>query len=300
MLARLQRYITIGLLTAASAWVAVCLVQGSTILAVIGALSLLFGHAIVLAVEFVAMWVVNRTDSTVRATAAQAFAAWCGEVVTAPIVFCWRQPFRSEAVPDSTLGIEARGRRGVVFVHGFVCNRGLWNPWLRRLQRSGVPCLAVNLEPVFGSIDDYVTTIDVAVNRMAAATGRRPVIVAHSMGGLAVRAWMNRCAGDQRVHRVYTIGTPHRGTWLGRFGHTANARQMRLDAQWHLDLLGREPAARCSAFICYYSNCDNIVFPPSSSTLPGADNRHIGGVAHVHLAYRPEIVEDVLQCVTAS
>jgi triacylglycerol lipase len=57
---------------------------------------------------------------------------------------------------------------------------------------------------------------------------------------------------------------------------------------WQQTLVVREPPGRWARFTCFYSHCDNIVFPPSSATLPGADNRHITGTAHVHLADRPE------------
>jgi triacylglycerol esterase/lipase EstA (alpha/beta hydrolase family) len=53
------------------------------------------------------------------------------------------------------------------------------------------------------------------VRRVTQATGLPPVIVAHSMGGLATRAWLRAFSADARVHRVITLGTPHGGTWLG-------------------------------------------------------------------------------------
>ena len=46
--------------------------------------------------------------------------------------------------------------------------------------------------------------------------------------------------------------------------------------------------------VCWYTNCDNIVFPPSTATLPGADNRLVRGVAHVQLAFVPEVIERTL------
>ena len=78
----------------------------------------------------------------------------------------------------------------MLFVHGFFCNRGLWNPWMRRLRAAGIPFVAVNLEPVFGSIDSYASIVEAAVRSLEQATGGAPVIVAHSMGGLAVRSWL--------------------------------------------------------------------------------------------------------------
>ena len=46
-------------------------------------------------------------------------------------------------------------------------------------------------------------------------------------------------------------------------------------------LAAREPAQRFERFTCFYGHCDNIVFPASTATLPGADNRHIAGHARM-------------------
>lgn len=244
-------------------------------------------HAWVMAFEFLCLRIAHGQDPSPPARAGQLLQAWVHEVVTAPVVFCWRQPFFSRAVPDQ-LPSQAAGRRGVLFVHGFVCNRGLWNPQLAALGRQGTPFVAVNLEPVFGSIDDYVPVIDAAVARLERATGLPPVVVAHSMGGLALRAWWAQPGHEARVHHAITLGTPHHGTWLARWALTRNARQMRQMSDWLQRLEAVEPPARRARFSCYYSHCDNIVFPPSTATLPGANNVHVPGHAHVHLVNHPQ------------
>jgi len=293
MLARLQQLITLGLLTVAIGWAVHYMRAGEPAWAAVGAMAIVFGYAIFLAVEFVLLWFVNRDDPAPRASIAQHVAAWWGEVLSAPRVFCWQQPFRTNAVPDFVPA--DAGRRGVVFVHGFVCNRAFWNPQMRRLRALGIPFISVTLEPVFGSIDHYADIIDSAVTRMQQATGLAPVVVAHSMGGLAARAWMDAHRGDGRVERVITIGSPHRGTFLGRWAVSPNARQMRLSSDWQQQLASREPAHRHERFTCFYGNCDNIVFPASTATLAGADNRHIGGIAHVHMASHEDVFKEVLR-----
>jgi len=295
MLARLQQFITLGLLIAAIAWAVHGLRIGEPAWAAVGALLIVFGYALFLAVEFGMLWFVNRSDPAPRASVAQHVAAWWGEVLSAPRVFCWQQPFRTNAVPDFVP--QGSTRRGIVFVHGFVCNRAFWNPQMRRLRPLGVPFISVNLEPVFGSIDHYAEIIDAAVARLHSATGLAPVIVAHSMGGLAARAWMDAHRGDDRAERVITVGSPHRGTFLGRWAVTPNARQMRLSSEWQQRLASREPAHRYERFTCFYGNCDNIVFPATTATLPGADNRHLGGIAHVHMAGHEDVFREALRWV---
>lgn len=250
----------------------------------------------IFAVQLLLQRAVSRRDPAARATASELLRAWWGEARELFPVFYWRLPFRWRAFPDY---VEAgmRGRAGVVLVHGFVCNRGFWSPWMRRLRERGIPHVAVNLEPVFGSIDAYAAVVDDAVRRLASVTGRPPVLVCHSMGGLAARAWL-RTQPNARAARVITIATPHGGTWLARFGYSRNGRQMRLGGPW-VQALGLPPAG-APPFTCWYTNCDNIVFPPSTATLPGADNRLVRGAAHVDLAFHPEVMDGSLALVEAA
>jgi pimeloyl-ACP methyl ester carboxylesterase len=293
MLARLQRFIAAGLLVAAVGWAVAWTVAGHPWWGGAGALAILLGYALFLAAEFAMLYVVQHAESESRPTLRQMWIAWCGEVVTAPRVFLWWQPFRSRAEPDHLPpGVACPG---VVLVHGFFCNRGLWNPWMRELRERGVPFVAVDLEPIFGSIDHYADTVEAAVARIEASTGLPVVVVGHSMGGIAIRAWLARFNADARVRRVVTIGTPHHGTWLARFGHTANGRQMRHRGAWIVDLASREPAERYAKFTCYFGNCDNIVFPSSAAVLTGAENVHVPCTAHVHMAFSPVVFAGVLR-----
>jgi len=294
MLAQLQRLITLSLVAAALGWL-FWFYGDSPVLAVAGFGVIALGYTAFLALEFVFLHHVNKQDPAPQPTWGELVRAWLGETLTAPRVFCWRQPFRANAVPDRLVpSAAARGRRGVVFVHGFFCNRGLWTPWLRRVQADGRAFVAVNLEPVFGSIDDYAPQIDEAVRRVTEATGLPPLLVCHSMGGLAARAWLKRMRAEARVLHVVTIGTPHRGTWLARFGHGHNGRQMRLQSDWQAQLDHGMPEGRHALFTCWYSNCDNIVFPASTATLPGADNRLVRGAAHVQMAFLPQVIDATL------
>ena len=262
-----------------------------------------WGHAAVLALEFALSARANRIDSVTQATTAQRFGAWLQESTLTPAIFLWRQPFRWRDLPDTTAedGQRAAGSR-VVFVHGFVCNRGFWAPWMRVLRGAGVPYTSVNLEPVFGTIDGGVSLIEDAVARAEQLGGLPPTLVCHSMGGLAGRAWLASAPGNlARVGRVVTIGTPHHGTWLARWSRAANGRQMRQHSPWLRALAANEASLHgeqaYARFVCWHSNADQIVFPASTALLPGADNRHVPGVAHVALAFHPRVMRESLAMV---
>ena len=295
-LARLQQFVTLTVAACALAWLAWQWPR-SPLTAAVGFVVISMGYSIFLAIEFVALRFVGGDASAPRPSWSHLARAWAGETVAAAEVFSWRQPFRWSVFPDHLEADPSQpNRRGVVFIHGFVCNRGFWNPWMRRLRQLGHPFVAVNLEPVFGSIDRYVDTIDAAVDRITRATGMPPVLVCHSMGGVAARAWLRARSADHRVHHIITIGSPHNGTWLGRFSHVPNGRQMRLRSDW-LCRLG--PPAAVHKFTCWYSNCDNIVFPAATATLAGADNRLVQAVAHVELAFHPRVMAESLALLSA-
>ncbi|MFT3718094.1 esterase/lipase family protein [Pseudorhodoferax sp.] len=289
MLARLQRLLCLLLALPSLAW-AVGVWPRSPLLALAGLALPVLGYGALLAAEF-ALLVRHGDDPVPRPGAAALLRAWARELGCGLQVFFWRQPFRAAAEPDH---LPAVRRRGVVFVHGLVCNRGFWAPWLRRARAQGLPCVAVSLEPVFGSIDDYAPIVEAAVARLEAATGLPPVLVCHSMGGLAARAWLRRPGAAARVARVVTIAAPHAGTWMARLGHGRNARQMRPGSRWLAELARDEAGAPRPPFTCWYTDCDNVVFPVSTATRAGADNRLLRGQAHVALAFHEEVMRETL------
>lgn len=299
MLARLLRVAVVASWLTALGWVVWCRHAGlGPAATVAGAALALLPQAPLLALEFVLLAALGRDAAAPPASAAQLLRAFAGEVDASWRVFGWRQPFFAGREPDHP-GSGASQRTAVLLLHGYCCNRGLWSPWLRRLRALDIPCQALTLEPAFGRIDDWVPAIESAVQALTRQTGRPPLLVAHSMGGLAVRAWLaaqpDAALADGRVQRVVTIASPHHGTWMARFAHTPNARQMRLGHRWLAELAARESAARRARFTCFYGHADNIVFPATTAMLAGADNRHLSGVAHVAMAFRGEVFDEVLR-----
>ena len=301
MIEKMQRGVVAATVLAALAWLAWAQGAGLGIGAQLaGSLLALAPQAPLLALEFSLLAAVGRDAAVPRASGWALLKAWAGEVLASWQVFNWRQPFFARREPD----LPARpGQTAVLLVLGYFCNRAIWSPWLRRLRAQGLPCTALTLEPAFGRIDDWVPLIERAVAELQRASGRPPLVVAHSMGGLAVRAWLasqpDAAAADQRVLRVITIASPHQGTWMARFGHSPNVRQMRLGHAWLTALAALESPARRALFICFYGHADNIVFPASTAALAGAQNLHLPAVAHVDMVMHPAVWAELQRCLAA-
>jgi pimeloyl-ACP methyl ester carboxylesterase len=303
MLARLQQLMTLGLLLWAAGWLWLFW-PVDRLVALGGAVAILLSYTLILGAEFVLLARAHGADPAPRATRMALWRAWWCEVRVTPRVFFWRQPFRSSAEPDH---LPANGPRtaqdcrpGLVLVHGLFCNRGFWNPWMRLLRTQGRAFIAVNLEPAWGDLDAHDATLANAVARLAEATGQAPLLVGHSMGGLVARRWVAERPAAQ-VAGVVTIGTPHGGTWMARLSRTVHGEQMGLRSAWLRRLealeargahLADEGASGPPPFVCWYSNADNIVFPPSTACLHGADNRFVPVTAHVALAFHPRVMAE--------
>lgn len=255
---------------------------------------LLGGHMLWLLGAQVAMGAATRRAGLLPPPWRERLRACASEARHAPAAFAWRQPLREWAVPDH-LPAAAQGQRGVVLVHGYWCNRGYWAPLHARLVTRGVAVVAPSLEPPFGTIDDWVAGIDAAVARLRAHTGCAPVVVAHSMGGLAVRAWA--CgAGTLAWHRIVTVGSPHHGTALARLAYTPNARQLQAGNTWlaALDAADTDTRAR---MVCITARCDAIVYPATLAQLAGARRVAVAACGHVALGEHPLVWREVLRAL---
>jgi triacylglycerol esterase/lipase EstA (alpha/beta hydrolase family) len=158
------------------------------------------------------------------------------------------------------------------------------------------------MEPITGSIDDYVPTVQRSVLSLCKETGsEKIIIIAHSMGGLVARAYL-REHGLGRIAKVITLGTPHHGTGVARYGVGLNCRQMHWNAEekkgasseWIRQLQESEDIETYRHVVSIYSHHDNIVSPQISSHLSGATNIEFYGIGHVALALHPKVQARVI------
>ena len=88
---------------------------------------------------------------------------------------------------------------------------------------------------------DYVAPVSRRIDEVLAATGAHQlVVVGHSMGGLVARAYL-RTHGVAKVIRLITLGTPHSGSELAKYGIGENACQMWPGSMWLATLASEEP-----------------------------------------------------------
>lgn len=216
------------------------------------------------------------------------------EYVAFILVFTIVQPFERFFMREDKMGLVAKGRLPVLLVHGYECNRGFWWRIRPRLEAAGWTVATLSLEPVFAGIDEYADAIARRIAEVCEATGAGQVIlVAHSMGGLASRAYVRR-HGSGRVARLVTLGSPHHGSRLAVLGMGENARQMVPGSAWLNELNQPHVCPLPKDTVSLYSYHDNYVMPQASSVLPGARNIGVAGVGHLAMAINSRFLKEVL------
>jgi pimeloyl-ACP methyl ester carboxylesterase len=212
------------------------------------------------------------------------------------LIYNLYQPFERFFVGAETPQQLPKGRLPVLLVHGYVCNRGFMLPLRRYLGEHGVSAYSHNLEPLYADIDDYAGGLARRIDQICAATGAdQLVILAHSMGGLAVRAYLRR-HGAGRVAKLITLGTPHHGTVTARLAAGRNGKQMVPGNAW---LLRLNKEALSVPVVSVFSHQDNVVVPQDSAALAGAKILSLSGVGHVSMPFSRPVREIALAEIEA-
>ena len=107
-------------------------------------------------------------------------------------------------------------------------------------------------------------------------------IVAHSMGGLAVRRYLLD-GGASSVRKVVFLATPHRGTLAAKVAWGDGAREMEPGSRFLLDLIRAQPVPAEVRAITIRTPMDLHILPGESATLPGVPDVEVCCPAHTGL-----------------
>jgi pimeloyl-ACP methyl ester carboxylesterase len=187
----------------------------------------------------------------------------------------------------------------ILLVHGMVDNRSIFTFLRRALRRWGFGRVSTLNYSVFTSdVRTAARELGERIEALCAETGYERVhVVGHSMGGVIARYYVQRLGGDQRVHTVVTMGSPHGGTEAARLLPTRLARQLRPDSDVIAEL--REPAADCrTRFVAIWSDLDQLVLPPDRARIDHPDlavrNVAVSDVGHMSLPVDRHVIREIV------
>jgi pimeloyl-ACP methyl ester carboxylesterase len=196
--------------------------------------------------------------------------------------------------------VEAAGTP-IILVHGIVDNRSIFALLRRGLRRRGFGrVVTVNYSSITGDLRVLAARLGEVVEQVCEETGYERVhVVGHSMGGLVARYYVQRLGGDERVHTLVTLGSPHDGTLPAFVLPHPLVRQLRPGSDVIRELA--QPAAGCrTRFLAIWSDLDQVITPKRSAMIVHPDlaarNVFVRGVGHMSLPVDGRVVHEI--CTT--
>jgi triacylglycerol lipase len=155
------------------------------------------------------------------------------------------------------------------------------------LLRAGWPAERVEIVDFrhrFGGNVEHAREIADAVRGLLDRThAERVDIVAHSMGGLAVRHYLHFGDGAGRVRRVVFTATPHHGTWVAFLAWGGGARDMRPNSPFLRALKERPALPAGVAALCITTPTETRVLPQRSAQLAGVRCKRVWCASHARM-----------------
>ena len=213
-----------------------------------------------------------------------------------------RRGYRVDHLSPTQRGLAVRdveaAETPILLVHGMVDNRsiftvlrrGLVNRGFGRIETINYPVLTTDIRAAAARLGDEV-------ERIASETGYERIhVIGHSLGGLIARYYVTRLGGDERVHTLVTLGTPHRGSYLAYAWNNSLTRQLRPGSGLLQELA--EPVRDCQTrFIVYWSDLDQVILPQGNAALHHEDlnvhNIELHGVGHGSLPFTRTVVHGI-------
>ena len=193
--------------------------------------------------------------------------------------------------------VEAAGTP-ILLVHGMVDNRSIFTLLRRGLRRRGFGrVLTLNYSPLTKDVRIAAEGLAERVELLCAETGfERIHVIGHSMGGMIARYYVQRLGGDERVHTLVTLGSPHTGTLAAHLLPHRLARQLRPDSDVLAELAA--PAVGCrTRFLAVWSDLDQMIVPKRAARLEHPDllarSVLVRGVGHMSLPINRRAVHEI-------
>jgi len=193
---------------------------------------------------------------------------------------------------------EVRGPM-VLCVHGYTQNGTNFVRIRRALEAGGRPTMAVSMWHRLAPLAWYLRRLERAVERAVELDPDGIDVVCHSMGGILLRAVLERrpdLAG--RIRTAVTLGSPHRGTAAARGIPLLPEVQALKRRSSFLSTLPRLSELVPQA-VTVAGTLDTIVYPVETALDEGAEHIVLSA-GHAGLLTRPEAVEAVRRVLVGS
>lgn len=193
----------------------------------------------------------------------------------------------------------AAGHTPVVFVHGYSGNASNWTTAEAVFEAAGYTpdeLYAFNYDS-YGDNKTNAASLAAYVSQVRAKTGAAQVdIVNHSMGGLVSMWYIKELGGQPYVRHLASLAGANHGTTAAlACEQYVTCQEMTPGSSFITTLTSGDETPGDTRYATWYSPCDGVINPYTSTELNGATNNYVA--CENHLTYLTDTV--VLSAVRA-
>lgn len=185
----------------------------------------------------------------------------------------------------------------VVFVHGFLGDSSNWGAALLDFRAAGYAADELYTYDYNWAGDNIVNARGLGsfVDQVRARTGAGQVdIVNHSMGGLVTGWYVNELGGQPKVRHVASVAGANHGT-TAAYACIAftSCQQMVPGSAFIRTYTAGDETPGSTRYGTWYSPCDGVILPYSSTPLAGATNNFVLCQNHLGFLVDPFVLGSV-------
>ena len=178
----------------------------------------------------------------------------------------------------------------VMLVHGLFATAGVLRPLRRDIEEQTGAFTTSFTHPPGPGIPSIARDVADAVR--AISGDARIHLIGHSIGGVAVRYFVQELGSDRRVVQTLSIGSPFGGTKPARLFPAPVGRDIAPGSEL-LAKLARGARERLRVpHLSIYAHQDHVV--PSGAYLAAGERLSVSGCGHNSLIYHPDVVAEVV------
>ncbi|MFF9061005.1 esterase/lipase family protein [Streptomyces sp. NPDC014882] len=180
----------------------------------------------------------------------------------------------------------------VVFVHGYTGDASNWVAAMSVFRLNGWDSSDL-FAYEYNSYGNNITNaqgLATFVNNVKARTGASKVaIVNHSMGGLVSQYYLKVLGGNTSVSHLASIaGANHGTTFAGACLIYTTCQQMYPGSSFISQISSGDETPGATRYATWYSACDGIILPYTSTRLDGATNNNV--LCQTHIGFLADTV----------
>ena len=186
-------------------------------------------------------------------------------------------------------------KRPILFIHGIFHNRSTF-AWLKqKLYTKGFRHfkevdLMTSIRPIPHLAEQIAREARLLLKKHEVS---EIDIVAHSMGGVIARYFVQLLGGDGIVRNLITLGTPHQGTEWSRYSILPHLRELKPQSRT-LELLNQSGPPKQTRAIAISGELDIVIRPKDCMWWNGVRNIHLSHVGHAGLLFSKRVLDIVL------